>query len=40
MAQDKSKGKLTTILSADLTGCSRLICEEEAATVKILEQYK
>jgi len=40
MAQDQFKRKLTTILSADVAGYSRLMGEDEAATVKLLEQYK
>jgi len=32
--------KLTAILSADVAGYSRLIQDDEAATVKILESYK
>jgi adenylate cyclase len=40
MAQDQFKRKLTTILSADVAGYSRLMGENEAATVMTLEQYK
>ena len=40
MAQDQFKRKLTTILSADVAGYSRLMGENEAATVRTLEQYK
>ena len=40
MAQDKFKRKLTTIFSADVAGYSRLMAEDEAATVETLEQYK
>jgi adenylate cyclase len=40
MAQDKFKRKLTTIFRADVAGYSRLMGEDEAATVKTLEQYK
>jgi adenylate cyclase len=40
MAQEKFKRKLTTIISADVAGYSRLMGEDEAATVKALEQYK
>lgn len=40
MAQDKIKWKLTTILSADLAGYSRLIGQDETLTVKTMEQYK
>jgi len=38
--QDQFKRKLTTIFSADVAGYSRLMGEDEAATVKTLEQYK
>ena len=38
MAKDQFKRKLTTILSADVAGYSRLMGEDEAATVKTLEQ--
>jgi adenylate cyclase len=40
MAQDQFKRKLTTILSADVAGCSRLMGDDEAATIMTLEQYK
>jgi adenylate cyclase len=40
MAQDQFKRKLTTIFSADVAGYSRLMGEDETATVKTLEQYK
>ena len=40
MAHDKFKRKLTTILSADVAGFSRLMGDDETATVKTLEQYK
>jgi adenylate cyclase len=40
MALDQFKRKLTTILSADVAGYSRLMGDDEAATVKTLEQYK
>ena len=40
MAPDQFKRKLTTIFSADVAGYSRLMGEDEAATVKTLEQYK
>jgi adenylate cyclase len=40
MAQEKFKRKLTTIFSANVAGYSRLMGEDEAATVKTLEQYK
>jgi len=40
MAPDQFKRKLTTILSADVAGYSRLMGEDETVTVKTLEQYK
>jgi adenylate cyclase len=40
MAQEKFKRKLTTILSADVAGYSLLMGEDDAATVKALEQNK
>ena len=40
MAQEQFKRKLTTIFSADVVGYSRLMGDDEAATVKTLEQYK
>lgn len=40
MTQNKFKRKLTTILSADVAGYSRLMGEDEAATVKTLGHYK
>ena len=40
MTQDEFKRKLTTILSADVAGYSRLMRDDEAATVKTLEAYK
>jgi adenylate cyclase len=40
MAQDNFKRKLTTILSADVAGYSRLMGEDEAATVKTLGRYQ
>jgi adenylate cyclase len=40
MAQDQFKRKLTTIFCADVAGYSRLMGEDEAATVKTLGQYK
>ena len=40
MAQAQFKRKLTTIFSADVAGYSRLMGEDEAATVKTLERYK
>ena len=40
MATEDFKRKLTAIFSADVVGYSRLMGEDEAATVKILEAYK
>ena len=40
MEQKGFHRKLTTILSADVAGYSRLMGEDEAATVRTLEMYK
>lgn len=40
MADEGFKRKLTAILSADVAGYSRLMAEDEAATVKILADYR
>jgi adenylate cyclase len=40
MTSDTFQRKLTAILSADVVGYSRLMGEDEAATVKTLETYK
>ena len=40
MAEEKFRRKLTAILSADVAGYSRLMAEDESATVKTLETYK
>jgi adenylate cyclase len=40
MAQEGFKRKLTAIFSADVAGYSRLMGDNEAATVKTLENYK
>ena len=40
MAEESFKRKLTAIFSADVAGYSRLMGEDESATVKILEAYK
>ena len=40
MATEGFKRKLTAILSADVAGYSRLMGEDEAATVRTLETYK
>ena len=40
MEQKGFHRKLTAILSADVAGYSRLMQDDEAATVKTLESYK
>ncbi len=40
MAEEGFKRKLTAILSADVAGYSRLMAEDETATVKTLETYR
>jgi adenylate cyclase len=40
MAEEGFKRKLTAILSADVAGYSRLMSEDESATVKTLETYR
>ncbi len=40
MSQEGFKRKLTAILSADADGYSRLMAEDEAATVKIIATYQ
>ena len=40
MADENYKRKLTAILSADVAGYSRLMGDDEAATVETLEAYK
>jgi hypothetical protein len=40
MSTKSFKRKLTAIFSADVVGYSRLMGENEAATVKCLEEYK
>ena len=40
MSPQESERKLTAILSAGVVGYSRLMDEDEAATVKALETYK
>jgi adenylate cyclase len=40
MADEGFKRKLTAILSADVTGYSRLMAEDEASTVKTLTDYR
>ena len=40
MAEEGFKRKLTAILSADVAGYSRLMAEDEAATVKTMASYR
>ena len=40
MAEERVKRKLTAILSADAKGYSRLMGEDEAATVQTLKVYR
>ncbi len=40
MADEGVKRKLTAILSADAVGYSRLMAEDEAATVKTMASYR
>ncbi len=40
MSQDSFKRKLTTIFSADVAGYSRLMGNDESATVRTLEVYR
>ena len=40
MSAESFKRKLTAVFSADVAGYSRLMGEDEAATVKALEAYK
>jgi adenylate cyclase len=40
MAEERAKRKLTAIFSADVKGYSRLMGEDELATVKTLKQYR
>jgi adenylate cyclase len=40
MPEERVKRKLTAILSADVKGYSRLMSEDEVATVEILKQYR
>jgi adenylate cyclase len=40
MNQDCTKRNLTAIFSADIVGYSRLMGDDEAATVNSLETYK
>jgi hypothetical protein len=40
MDPDKVKSKVTTILSADVKGCSRLMGEDEEWTLRTMNSYK
>ncbi len=40
MNQERAKRKLTAILSADVKGYSRLMGEDELATIEMLKKYK
>ena len=40
MTEDRAKRKITAILSADVKGYSRLMGEDELATVETLKQYR
>jgi adenylate cyclase len=40
MPEERVKRKLTAILSADVKGYSRLMSEDEVATVEILKEYR
>ena len=40
MSPQEFERKLTAILNADVAGYSRLMGEDEAATIKTLETYK
>jgi adenylate cyclase len=40
MAEERFRRKLTTVFSADVAGYSRLMGEDEAATVKTLTTYR
>ncbi|NIS70422.1 MAG: adenylate/guanylate cyclase domain-containing protein, partial [Proteobacteria bacterium] len=40
MAEESFKRKLTTMFSADVAEYSRLMAEDEAATVKTLKAYR
>jgi len=40
MAQDQFKRKLTAILNADAVGYSRLMGEDEAATVSTMKSHR
>jgi len=40
MAEERAKRKLAAILSADVNGYSRLMGEDELATVRTLEVYR
>ncbi len=40
MAEERAKRKLTAILSADVKGYSRLMGEDEEATVRTITSYR
>jgi adenylate cyclase len=40
MAEERAKRKLSAILSADVKGYSRLMGEDEVATVRTLKEYR
>ena len=40
MTEERAKRKLSAILSADVKGYSRLMGEDELATVRTLEAYR
>ncbi len=40
MAQDEGERRLAAILSADVAGCSRLMEDDERATVRTLTEYR
>ena len=40
MTSDKFKRKLTAVLSADVKGYSRLMGQDEEATLRTLQEYK
>ena len=40
MTKERLKGKLAAILSVDVEGCSRLMREDEEATIRTLTTYR
>ncbi len=40
MAEERVQRKLTTILAADVEGCTRPMRTDEAATLKALGEYR